>query len=252
MIEQSDLRNEAVSLKKFAKNFENESLIQFPRIYEEFVSQDVLIESFEQGEEISRFFEIDSSLRKSIALTGIKAFFKMLFEDNFFHSDLHPGNILVRKQGNRYVITLLDCGLARSFSRNQLNNFQDVFLSICSIKNENVGKLLIERSPYEDCKQPEIFCKEIKDLISSVDLFRLKFTSVSKIISDLVYICKTHKVMLDGNFVSVIMAVLVLEGIGKSLDNELSVLKILTEYLYKQSKKKTKSFFIKKIKEVFE
>ena len=32
---------------------------------------------------------------KALAETGVKIFFKQLFDDNFFHADMHPGNIFV-------------------------------------------------------------------------------------------------------------------------------------------------------------
>eukprot|EP00494_Astrolonche_serrata_P004533 UN04546 len=81
----------------------------------------------------------------------------MLFDDNFFHNDLHPGNILVKKiddKGN-FNITMIDCGLAKSFSSKDMKNFRDLFLAICQGHGVYAGKLIYERSPHSECANPE-------------------------------------------------------------------------------------------------
>ena len=35
--------------------------------------------------------------KKQLSEVGVKIFLKQVFEDNFFHADMHPGNILLLK-----------------------------------------------------------------------------------------------------------------------------------------------------------
>jgi aarF domain-containing kinase len=58
---------------------------------------DVLVETYEEGEPISKYVASPGhQLNKSIAKIGCRTYLKMLLVDNYLHSDLHPGNILVR------------------------------------------------------------------------------------------------------------------------------------------------------------
>lgn len=64
------------------------------------VSQDVLMQSFEEGIHISEYMEVDSdtSRREQVAAVGSECMLHMMLVHNLIHSDLHPGNILLRWQ----------------------------------------------------------------------------------------------------------------------------------------------------------
>ena len=47
--------------------------------------------------------------RERLIDLGAEAIIRMLYQDGFFHADLHPGNLLVLKGG---VVGFLDCGMA--------------------------------------------------------------------------------------------------------------------------------------------
>jgi len=237
MIAQTDLRIEAENIKRFSKNFESSTHVSFPTVYDDFVSEYVLVESFEDGDFISDVYGEPIAERRKLANIGINAFLKMMFDDNFFHSDLHPGNILVKKdEDGQWHLTFIDCGLARSFAAKDLLNFRDCFLAICTSDGGKAGRLIWERSPNSsECKDPEAFCGEIKSLVNSCDVVNLRLSDVGFIMSTLVSICRNHHVQLDGNFASVVVAVMVLEGVGKNLDPDLSILKVLTKILLQKS-----------------
>ena len=40
-------------------------------------------------------YSVDIALRKKLAADGVEIFFTQVFRDNFFHADMHPGNIFV-------------------------------------------------------------------------------------------------------------------------------------------------------------
>src|SRR5690625_7375001 len=39
---------------------------------------------------------------KALAERGVEIFFKQVFEHNFFHADMHPGNIFVAQENPKY------------------------------------------------------------------------------------------------------------------------------------------------------
>eukprot|EP00198_Chlamydomonas_reinhardtii_P013171 XP_001702508.1 predicted protein [Chlamydomonas reinhardtii] len=60
------------------------------------VSTDVLVESFEEGDLITRYVRSPHRHNAMLAQTGVDVFLTMMLKDNFIHADLHPGNLLVR------------------------------------------------------------------------------------------------------------------------------------------------------------
>ena len=57
--------------------------------------------------------------------------------------------------------------------------------------------------------------------------------NVSKILSDLLSIVSTHKVSLEPNFTCVVLALMVLEGLGRSLDPNLDLLDGAKMFLFR-------------------
>lgn len=94
---QLDLRIEGMNLAIFRQNFRDRSTAWFPYPYTSHTTRSVLIEEFAQGLPLNTFLvNGGGDFDKEIAQEGLDAFLHMLLIDNFTHSDLHPGNIMVR------------------------------------------------------------------------------------------------------------------------------------------------------------
>ncbi|GBF59926.1 ABC1 family protein, partial [Trichophyton mentagrophytes] len=94
---QLDLRIEAANLAFFRENFKSRTTARFPYPYTEYTTREVLVEEFAQGIPLAAFLENGGGVfQHDIAQEGLDAFLHMLLIDNFVHSDLHPGNIMVR------------------------------------------------------------------------------------------------------------------------------------------------------------
>lgn len=101
-----DLRIEAANGGRMGANFEDSDLIYVPRIYWDFTRKNVLIMERIYGtsiREIETLKEQGYDLAQ-LANDGVNTFFKQAFEDNFFHADMHAGNIFVCEKGKWIAI----------------------------------------------------------------------------------------------------------------------------------------------------
>lgn len=54
---------------------------------------------FVAGESVAKYIREPSPFNTQIVSLGVDTYLKMLLADNFVHTDLHPGNIMVRIRG---------------------------------------------------------------------------------------------------------------------------------------------------------
>ena len=101
-----DLRIEAANGARMGANFEDSDLIYVPRIYWDYTHENVLVMERIYGTSIREIetFKKEGYDLESLANDGVNTFFKQAFEDNFFHADMHAGNIFVSDKGKWIAI----------------------------------------------------------------------------------------------------------------------------------------------------
>ncbi|KAF4622931.1 hypothetical protein D9613_002214 [Agrocybe pediades] len=98
MNQQLDLRIEADNLLTFESNFAPRNVpVTFPRPLKIWSTKDLLVEEFENALPLELFLRNGGGpYDDQMATVGLDAFLNMLLLDNFVHSDLHPGNIMIK------------------------------------------------------------------------------------------------------------------------------------------------------------
>ncbi|KAJ7070852.1 protein kinase [Mycena amicta] len=98
MFQQLDLRHEAENLLGFETNFASRNVpVTFPRPLKAWSTTEVLVEEFENALPLEAFLKNGGGpFEDQVATVGLDAFLNMLLLDNFVHSDLHPGNIMIK------------------------------------------------------------------------------------------------------------------------------------------------------------
>lgn len=97
IIDELDLAREGANTAQLKRNFEGSDLLYVPEVYWDYCRPEVLVQERIYGTPIS---DMDT-LRKSganiqvLAENGVEIFFTQVFRHNFFHADMHPGNIFV-------------------------------------------------------------------------------------------------------------------------------------------------------------
>ncbi|XP_069715144.1 uncharacterized aarF domain-containing protein kinase 2 [Phaenicophaeus curvirostris] len=266
MIQQIDLRYEARNLERFGQNFLGVDFVKFPTPLWPLVTTDVLVETFEESEPISHYLhaEVATELRQRLAKMGMDMLLKMVFVDNFVHADLHPGNILVQGMTHvsasckeqtaivdlcdtlvvevqpslrRLCLVLLDAGIVAELQSADMQNFRAVFTAVVQGQGERVAELILHHARANQCQDVERFKAEMAELVTKVrgNTIALGKLQVANLLSNVFKLLMTHKVKLESNFASIIFAIMVLEGLGRSLDPELDILEAAKPLLIKSA-----------------
>ncbi|KAJ7631127.1 hypothetical protein FB45DRAFT_917590 [Roridomyces roridus] len=98
MFQQLDLRHEAENLVGFETNFASRKVpVAFPRPLISWSTSEMLVEEYENALPLEAFLKNGGGpFEDQVATVGLDAFLNMLLLDNFVHSDLHPGNIMIK------------------------------------------------------------------------------------------------------------------------------------------------------------
>ncbi|HWW20722.1 MAG TPA: ubiquinone biosynthesis regulatory protein kinase UbiB [Steroidobacteraceae bacterium] len=97
ILDELDLLREAANASQLKRNFAGSNLLYVPEIHWDHCRKDVLVMERIRGipiGELERLREAGTDFRR-LAENGVEIFFTQVFRHNFFHADMHPGNIFV-------------------------------------------------------------------------------------------------------------------------------------------------------------
>jgi ubiquinone biosynthesis protein len=97
VLDELDLQREAANASQLRRNFAGSALLYVPEVYWDYCRDGVMVMERIHGipiGEISRQQQTGVDLKR-LAENGVEIFFTQVFRHNFFHADMHPGNIFV-------------------------------------------------------------------------------------------------------------------------------------------------------------
>ncbi len=97
ILDELDLLREAANASQLKRNFFGSPLLYVPEIHWDYCRTDVLVMERIRGVpigDLARLRELGTDFRR-LAESGVEIFFTQVFRHNFFHADMHPGNIFV-------------------------------------------------------------------------------------------------------------------------------------------------------------
>ena len=97
IIDELDLVREAANASQLGRNFENSEDLYIPKIYWDYTHDKVLVMERIYGIPVGNMDELREKNvnMKRLGELGVETFFTQVFKHNFFHADMHPGNIFV-------------------------------------------------------------------------------------------------------------------------------------------------------------
>lgn len=229
MLLQLDLRIEARNMQRLYNNFKGFPGVEFPQIYERFMTADAIVETFMEGVSIKEYFHREEKKRKALAHHALDAFFKMLLKDNFVHTDLHPGNLFVREDHKGHpILVIFDTGIVTELGPQDRINFIELFTAVVHRDGRRAAELMMERARVNECTDPEGFKRDMSALISDVMShgLNLSHVRVGELLSRVLTMSCQYRVKIESNFTAVILSLMVLEGVGRSLDPDLDLFKM--------------------------
>ena len=122
ILKELDLKLEASNTNLTRKNFLNSKELYIPEVYWDLTTSNVMVLERIDGIPCTDIKQIEEYGidKKKLAENGVMIFLNQVFRDNFFHADMHPGNIFVSKKDPEdpgYIA--IDCAITGSLSNDE-------------------------------------------------------------------------------------------------------------------------------------
>ena len=223
-----DFKFEATNLSRFARTFADWERIYIPALYDEHSSDTVLIMERLRALKITDAPAAGHDM-EPIAKECVRMLFKMVFEDGFFHGDLHPGNLLILDDGR---VGVIDFGLVGRMNQAMKDTMADLLLNIVTENYEGVSRsffdICVRRGPVDY----DAFEQDVVDLMG----FYFENASLAEVdfgafLRDLVEGAIRHQVQIPPDFTMFFKAIMTVEGIGKIVSPDLDLVSECRPYV---------------------
>ncbi|MBD3611339.1 MAG: ubiquinone biosynthesis regulatory protein kinase UbiB, partial [Hydrogenovibrio crunogenus] len=222
ILDELDMMREASNASQLRRNFEHSDLLYVPDIYWSHTNDNVMTMERIYGIRIS---EIDKLKAANIDLTdlsakGVTIFFTQVFKHNFFHADMHPGNIFVLPDG-RYAA--IDFGIMGTLNPEDQRYLAENFLAFFNRDYLRVSELHIESGWVPADTRVNELESAIRSVCEPIWDRPLKEISFGLFLMRLFQTARRFGMEVQPQLVLLQKTLLNIEGLGRQLDDELDL-----------------------------
>lgn len=242
-----NFKKEAANSIKFKTK--NKS-IYIPKIYWEYTNEDILILEYINGINILNKNELKKQNYniKDLSIKLIEIFYFQVFKNNFFHADLHPGNILINRKYKNINITLIDFGIVSSINNNEKNYLLENILAFSKKDYKKVANLHIKSNSMIIDTNIDDLEREICFIFEPILNKSIKKISFERTLVSLINLSKKFKMQLQPRLLLFQKTLITIEGLTRNLYPNLNMWKITRQTLEKIIlSKNIKNYFSKKL-----
>ncbi|MEN9705183.1 MAG: hypothetical protein RLZZ393_1062 [Pseudomonadota bacterium] len=234
ILDELDLMREAANATQLKRNFAGNDMLHVPAVHFELCRADVMVMERIRGVpigDVARLRELGTDFR-ALSENGVAIFFTQVFRHNFFHADMHPGNIFVLVDDPaRPRYAAVDFGIMGTLDPRDRAYLAENFLAVFNRDYRRVAELHVEsgwvphdvrvdemESAIRTICEP-IFEKPLKDISFGVVLLRL-FEALRRFDGRI----QPQLILLQKTLFNI-------EGLGRQLHPELDIWKTATPIL---------------------
>lgn len=229
LIQQTDFEHEKKNHQRLHALFSDGQSVIVPKLHEELCTADVLVMDFiPDMKKLSYPTLSDSKAREALTI-GMRALYRMIFEEGFIHCDMHPGNVLVASDGR---VVILDAGFMVALTEETRRSFAEFFLAIAFRDGSTAARIVRETAIRLPASlDVPAFDQDITDLIQRVGGLRARDFQVAGFVGELFAIMRKHCIYGTSQFTLIILSLLVYEGVTKQRHPDLDFQQEAIPYL---------------------
>ena len=240
-----DLLAEAANTSQLKRNFENSPVLYVPKVYWDFCSKNLMVMERIHGIPVADVDALNAQNTdlKKLAETGVDIFFTQVFDHNFFHADMHPGNIFVSyetPEQPKYIA--IDCAIIGSLSQDDLEYLAKNLLAIFKRQYRKVAELHIACGWVPQNTKIHEFESAIRSVCEPIFEKPLKEISFANLLIQLFRTASRFDMEVQPSLVLLQKTLLNVEGLGRQLYPDLDLWQTALPYFENWNKKRLNPF----------
>lgn len=230
IMDELDLMRESANASQLRRNFDSSPLLYVPEVHWSYARRNVMVMERIDGIPVSNIAALREAGVDLCALSerGVEIFFTQVFRDNFFHADMHPGNIFVSRQG-RYIA--VDFGIMGSLSLSDQHYLAENFLAFFNRDYHRVAVLHVESEWVPPGTRVDEFEAAIRAVCEPIFARPLKEISFGNLLLRLFQTARRFNMQVQPQLVLLQKTLLNIEGLGRELNPDLDLWRTAKPYL---------------------
>lgn len=228
MLNELDLTLEAANSTKMRHNFTDSRLIYVPEVY--MSAKQVMVSERIFGVPISQtdLFDALGYDRAALAKKGLTIFFTQVFRDNFFHADMHPGNIFVETMPDgravaepRYIG--LDCAIMGELSKEDQLIVARMLLSVMNANYTTLVDIIWQAGWIPPSADKYALMRDMSRTVSPMVLKPIHEIDFAGVLFEILSIARRHRMSIPPQLMLLLKTLVHVEGLGRELYPELDI-----------------------------
>lgn len=237
-LEEMNFKQEATYMEKFRKNNINVPYIKVPKVYTNYVTSNVLIMEKIEGLEISdtEALKKNGYNLKTISELLANSYIKQAIYDGLFQADPHPNNFKIQED----KIVYLDFGMMGKTSEQERYILEDCIKNIVKENYYEIVDNIIALCNQKEYNHQKLET-EVKIILEKYSKSSLNEISVVSFFNDFYAMLKDNDIKLPKDITMLIRGIIVIEGLLKELNPEISLFVVLANKVKEREIEKIKS-----------
>ena len=231
--------HEAANAQRLRDNFIDNPINYTPKVYWDYLRDNVMVSERIDGIPVTdrAAMEAHGIDIKQLAELGVGIFFTQLFEHNFFHADMHPGNIFVSKtviDPPQYIS--IDCAIVGSLTNAERHALASMLLAVFRRDYRKVAEVQINAGWVGADTPVHKFEAEIRTVCEPIFAKPLSEISFATMLVTLFKTARRFDMQVMPSLVLLEKTIVNIEGLGRQLYPDLDLWATAQPYLEKWSK----------------
>jgi len=248
LYDELDLLREGANASQLRRNFLNSSRLHIPEIYWAHSRATILVMERMDGipiHEVEKLRAAGINLQK-VAERGIDIFFTQVFRDNFFHADLHPGNLFIStKNPEDPQYQAVDFGIAGSLNSKDQRYLAENMLAFLKRDYRRVAELHLASGWLPPETRADQFEGAIRAVCEPIFELPLKDISFAQLLFRLFQTARRFHINIQPQLILLQKSLFSIESLSRQLCPEIDLWKTASPYLERWLKEQVgvKAFF---------
>ncbi len=230
-----NLLQEASNASQLRENLIGLSGFYVPKIFWQHCCAEIMVSEWLDAIPFSNKVAIANSDidKTTVAKNLVLSYFHQVYEDGFFHADMHPGNLFLMKNGN---IAVVDFGIMGKIDKKTRLIIAKIFIAFLHKNYLQIAKLHLEGDlvpKNTNLHDLSLSCRQIGEMIVDVDV---KAISLAKLLSALIEMTKHYQMSAKPELLLLQKTLLLVEGVGVTLNPNLNIWNIARPWVQKWAK----------------